>query len=68
MPDEATKFLIFCLEEYKASKHLSGKEVLQRFNQHGATDFILQNHEALHCDSVDGIIWQIDEFINHHSA
>jgi hypothetical protein len=66
--DEATKFLIFCIEEYKTAKGLSGSQTVKLFKQHGVTEFILKHHDVLHCDSLDGIIWQLDDYIANHSA
>ncbi len=57
------KFLIFCLEMYKAAKHLTGKQVMALFSQYDITDYILSCYEALHTTGINYIIEDIDLFI-----
>ena len=42
------KFLIFCIEQYRANKGLSGREVIMLFNEYGVADYIYDCFGALH--------------------
>jgi len=68
MNDCKTDFLIYCIEIYKNSKSMSGRQALSLFDAVGVTDFIFDCYEALHIESRDAIIWQIDDFISHRAA
>ncbi|MDR0424600.1 MAG: DUF3791 domain-containing protein [Clostridiales Family XIII bacterium] len=57
------KFLVFCIEMYKAAKHLTGKEVIGLFKQYGIIDYVLSCYEALHTTGTNYIIEDIDLFI-----
>jgi len=57
------KFLVFCLEMYKAAKHLTGKQVMELFKQYDITDYILSCYEALHTTGTNYIVEDIDLFI-----
>jgi len=57
------KFLVFCLEMYKAAKHLTGKQVMELFKQYGITDYVLSCYEALHTTGTNYIVEDIDLFI-----
>ena len=41
-------YLIFCMEQYKLHKHLSGKEVAELFKQYRVYEYILSCFDALH--------------------
>jgi hypothetical protein len=57
------KFLVYCLEIYRAAKHMSGKEVIALFKQYGITHYVLSCYEALHTTGTNYIIEDIDLFI-----
>ncbi len=57
------KFLIFCLEMYKAAKGLTGKQVIALFKQYGVTDYVLSCYEALHTTGTKYIVEDIDLFV-----
>ena len=57
------KFLIFCLEMYKAAKHLTGKQVIELFKSYGVTDYILSCYEALHTTGINYIVADLDLFV-----
>jgi len=57
------KFLVFCLEMYKAEKHLTGKQVIELFKQYDITDYVLSCYEALHTTGTNYIVEDIDLFI-----
>ena len=57
------KFLVYCLETYKASKKMTGKQVIEMFKLYGVTDYILSCYEALHTTGTSYIIEDIDIFV-----
>ncbi|MDR1000808.1 MAG: DUF3791 domain-containing protein [Clostridiales bacterium] len=57
------KFLVFCLEMYKAAKRMTGREVIALFKQYGITDYVLSCYEALHTTGTNYIVEDIDLFV-----
>ena len=62
MSDEG-KFLIFCLEMYKAAKKLTGRQAITLFKQYGITDYVIACYDALHTTGTSYIIEDIEHFI-----
>jgi len=60
---EEGKFLVYCLEIYKAAKNMSGREVIEMFKRYSVTDYILSCYEALHTTGANYIIEDIDLFL-----
>lgn len=56
-------FIIYCVEEYKNDKKMSGKEVLSFFNQYSVCEYIKNFYEALHTTGSKYIINDIDLYI-----
>ncbi len=56
-------FLIFCVEQYKAAKRLTGKQVAELFTRYGVWDYVYSCFEALHTTGINYIIQDIDAFI-----
>ena len=57
-------FLSFCIEQYKEAKQLHGAEVAEIFSRYGVLEYLEQHFEALHSQSHQWILEDIDEFIN----
>ena len=57
------KFLIYCLEMYRAEKNLTGKQAIDLFKQYGIIDYVMSCYEALHTTGTNYIIEDIDLFI-----
>lgn len=57
------KFLIYCLEMYKAAKQMTGEQVIKLFKQYGVIDYVLSCYEALHTTGTNYIVEDIDLFI-----
>jgi len=57
------KFLVYCIETYKAAKNMTGKQVIEMFKQYGVSDYILSCYEALHTTGTSYIIEDIDLFV-----
>ena len=47
MSDNA-EFIVYCLEEYKTAKGMTGKEVITLFKKHNIIDYITSCYGALH--------------------
>ena len=62
MSDNA-EFITYCLEEYKAAKNMTGKEVIALFKQHNIIDYIISCYGALHTMGGLAITEDIDSLI-----
>jgi len=62
------KFLVYCIEMYKAAKHLTGKQVIELFKKYGVTDYIMSCYDALHTTGLQYTIDDIDLFIEARKA
>ena len=47
MSDNA-EFIAYCLEEYKAAKGMTGKEIIALFKKYNIIDYIVSCYGALH--------------------
>lgn len=56
-------FMIHCVEEYKAQKGMTGKEVMTLFKQYAVCEYIQAFYEVLHTMGVQYIIHDIDLYI-----
>ncbi|MBO4898623.1 MAG: DUF3791 domain-containing protein [Clostridia bacterium] len=61
-------FLIFCIEQYKSAKNLTGKQVIELFRRYGISEYIVSCFEALHTTGTNYIIQDIDLFIQAHQT
>lgn len=61
--DDKTNFIVYCLEEYKAAKGLSGKAVIDLFNRYCVIDYIRDYYEALHTTGRQYIVDDISMYI-----
>ena len=57
-------FTIFCLENYKAEKGLTGKEVDALFRQYEVYDYLHEFYDVLHTTSRQYIMSDIDRYIS----
>ena len=57
------KFLIYCLEMYRVTKKLTGKQAIDLFKQYGIIDYVMSCYESLHTTGTNYIIEDIDLFI-----
>lgn len=58
-------FLSFCIEQYKASKGLSGEEATRVLSHYGVLDYLNEFYNVLHTQSRQWILADIDEFISN---
>lgn len=59
------KFYLFCLECYKQTGNLSGKEIYQLFKEKEVYTFLENNFEVLHTQSKNYIIDEIKNYIKN---
>lgn len=57
-------FLVYCIENYKNKKNITGKETIMLFNKYDILDYININYEALHTPGKEYIIEDLDLYIN----
>lgn len=58
------EFKTFCIEAYKAEKHLTGREVIELFEKYGVLDYLGACYDVLHTTGRNYIIEDIDLFID----
>ena len=56
-------FLVFCIEQYKSAKNLTGKQAIELFRKYGVSEYIVSCFEALHTTGTNYIINDIDMYI-----
>jgi len=56
-------FLIFCIEQYKVAKNLTGKQVMDLFSRYKVMEYIVSCFEALHTTGTNYIVEDIDLYI-----
>ena len=61
-------FLIFCNEQYRTAKNMTGKEVINLFKQYKISEYIVSCFEALHTRGTNYIIEDIDLYIEARQA
>lgn len=61
-------FLIFCIEQYKSAKNLTGRQVMELFNKYKVSEYIVSCFEALHTTGTKYIVEDIDLYIEARQA
>ena len=56
-------FLIYCTEQYKAAKCMTGRQVSELFTKYRVWDYIHSCFEALHTTGANYIVEDIDLYI-----
>ena len=56
-------FMIFCAEQYKMAKHLTGKQLAELFSRYRIWEYLHSSYEALHTTGTNYIIEDIDLYI-----
>lgn len=56
-------FIVFCIEEYKNQKNMTGKEVIDLFEKYSVCDYIKSFYEVLHTTGTKYIVDDIDIYI-----
>lgn len=60
---EKIDFLVYCIENYKNTKGLKGREAIDIFNRYRVIDYIDASYEALHTTGKDYIVEDLDIYI-----
>ena len=58
------KFMIFCDEQYKYAKKLTGRQLDELFSKYRVWDYLYACYEALHTTGTNYIIHDIDLYID----
>lgn len=61
-------FLVFCIEQYKSAKKLTGRQVMELFGKYKVAEYIVSCFEALHTTGTNYIIEDIDLYIEARGA
>ena len=56
-------FMVYCTEQYKSAKKLTGKQVSDLFSRYRVWDYIYSCFEALHTTGTNYIVEDIDLYI-----
>ncbi|MDR1093003.1 MAG: DUF3791 domain-containing protein [Clostridiales bacterium] len=62
------KYLLFCIEQYKKARGMSGKEAYQLFVKYGFIDYILDLYEVLHIQGTRYLLEELDEYQAYQDA
>ena len=60
---EVVNFKAFCLERYKYTHGLNGKDTLLLFQQYGVMDYLSEFYDVLHTFGDQYLVQDIDLFI-----
>ncbi len=66
--NDKINFVVYCIEEYKSAKKMTGKTVIALFNKHRVIDYINNYYEALHTTGRQYIVDDINLFISASST
>ena len=65
---EEGKFLVFCMECYRAEKGISRRKVSELFVKDGVSDYVMRYFDSLHTTGVKYIVADIADYIRKHAA
>lgn len=57
------RFIIFCIESYKAVKQIDGNEALKEFEEYDVFTYLTEGYEVLHTQGKQYIVADIEEYI-----
>ena len=63
-----TAFTVFCLENYKVYKSLTGKQAASLFERYGVFDYLDEFYDVLHTTGYQYINHDIDKYISSQSC
>jgi len=58
------KFTVFCLENYKVHRNLTGKEAVQLFDSYGVFDYLRDGYDVLHTTGYQYMNNDIDMYLD----
>lgn len=62
--DDRLDFLVYCIESYKNSNNLKGREAIELFNKYRVLDYIIASYEALHTTGREYTVDDLNIYIN----
>ena len=62
------KFTVFCAEQYKLRKNLTGRQLTSLFQRYDVWDYLFSCYEALHTTGTNYIIADIDQYIQERKV
>ena len=63
-----TMFTVFCIENYKVHKALTGREVSDLFSKYGVFDYLREFYDMLHTTGYEYINRDIDIYLDSRNA
>ena len=63
-----TKFTVFCMENYKAHRQMTGKQTAELFEKYGVYDYVYDFYDVLHTTGYQYINKDIDEYLKARGA
>ena len=66
--NEHTDFIAYCIEEYKYNQKMTGKAVIDLFNEYNVIDYIRSCYDVLHTTGGLYIIDDINQYIELRSV
>ena len=61
-------FQLFCLENYRSEKGISGLQALKEFKRARAFQYLASGYEVLHTQSRKYILSELEQFIKHQNG
>ena len=59
-------FIVYCIEEYRTARKLTGRQVVSIFDKYKVYDFIESSYDALHTFGGDNIVWNVQDYIENN--
>ncbi len=66
--DPRTRFTIFCMENYKTYRQMTGKQTAELFGKYGVYDYVYDFYDVLHTAGYQYINKDIDEYLEARGA
>ncbi|MBR4425458.1 MAG: DUF3791 domain-containing protein [Oscillospiraceae bacterium] len=61
-------FTVFCLENYKVHRSLTGRQTAELFQRYGVFDYLREFYDVLHTTGYQYINHDIDSFLETRNA
>lgn len=61
-------FAVYCIEEYKSRKNMTGKAVIELFRKYNVLDYVYTYYESLHTTGAAYTVEDIDQYIQTQTS
>jgi hypothetical protein len=61
-------FIVFCLENYKIHRALTGRQAVELFEKYGVYDYLREFYDVLHTTGYQYIVHDIDIYLKSRNA